>query len=563
MTHRRPIAFLVLLSGLLLSTCAAPDRAALLPTPAATAVAPTAATPIPLGQTASIAGSASLAYELDTITVVQSRATAEFRHLPIPLIGAIAVPTGDGPFPVAMVLHGRHTRCYADAAQLEEVWPCPPGEEPRYDVGFAYLLDALAARGYLAVAPSINGAYTTAAGLNQPSLDETQLWVDERLAQIIAAHLERLAAAGAGEPIFGQELVLTGQVDLSAVALVAHSTAGHTANALAREGTLPVRALFLLAPMRFAAAGTTADVTTTLLLSACDGDRPDLPGQGYFEDARLQSNRVTPLAAVVLSGANHNFYNTELARQGNDDARFGRNPDCVERPPAEVQQAFLAAIVADHIDAAFGRLAAPPPFLDPAAPTPTELYGRAAQVSLVVPSAERLVIFAPPATADTPPSGATTGPLTVAVCPPDVACSEGLLQPGRPGQLRLTWDEPGGVFRLPAPTGSAGYTTLRLRLAVDPLHPANTAAAPVALSIALSDSAGNRAVVPLPAPLPLPPQSTYESDGFRHTPVLPDDVRLPLADFVGVNIAQLSTVELVFDATPAGSVLLADLELWQ
>ena len=69
--------------------------------------------------------------------------------------------------------------------------------------------------------------------------------------------------------------------------------------------------------------------------------------------------------------------------------------------------------------------------------------------------------------------------------------------------------------------------------------------------------------MPLPAPLPLPPQSTYESDGFRHTPVLPHDVRLPLADFVGVNIAQLSTVELVFDATPAGSVLLADLELWQ
>lgn len=557
MTHRHPTTLLVLLAALLSAACAATSPAAL-PTPAATAAPPTT-----FGHTESIAGSRSLAYDLGAITITQSLAPVEFRELPIPLIGAIAVPEGDGPFPVAVVLHGRHTRCYADPAQLEEVWPCPPGEEPRYDVGFAYLLDALSARGYLAVAPSINGAYTTAWGMGTPSLDETQVWVDERLTQIVAAHLDRLVAAGAGQPIFGPSLDLMGKVDSSAVALVAHSTAGHTANTLARDGVLPVRALLLVAPMRFAGAGTPAGVATTLLLSACDGDRPDLPGQEYFEAARLQPDRATPFAAVLLAGANHNFYNTELAQQGIDDAQFGRNPDCAAgRLPAEAQQAFLAALAADHVDAAFGRLAAPPLFLDASAPAATELYGQAAQVSLVVPAASRLTLFTPPAAADAPP-GETTGPLAIAVCPPDEPCSQGLLQPGQPGQLRLTWDAPGGVLRLPLPAGAAGYTTLRLRLAVDPLHPANAAAAPITLSVALSDSAGNRAVAPLPAPLPFPAISAYESDGFRHTPILPHDVRLPLSSFAGVDTATLTAVELVFDATPAGSVLVADMELWK
>lgn len=540
---RTTIHRLIILSVLLLALPAC----AFIPALPAPDPGPTA-TPL---VTEGIAGSRALAYNLGTTTIAQSW-SADTPEMPVPLLGAISVPEGEGPFPLALVLHGRHPRCYADDAQLEEVWPCAEGAEPRYDIGFSYLLDALAARGYLAVAPSVNGAYTTAYDLGQEALDVVQPRVDERMIQIVEAHVAQLQDAGGGAAIFAGGLDLTGRVDVGRVVVVAHSTSGITANKVAREGTLPVRAQVLLAPMYFANTGATADVPTAVLLSACDGDRSDLPGQTYYERAR-SSSRAGDLFSAVLAGANHNFYNQELERQGIDDGTFSRNPSCsLARVSGPEQQAFLSALAGDFFDAALGEADAPD-WLYITAPAPAELYGQAAQIALSPPVTSRRTLLSGQPELD--------GPLLAELCPAGEACAEGLLQPGLPDSVRLSWEGEGAEFRVAVPALEESYATVRLRVAVDPTHPRNAAGEPVTFSVVLADAAGNAAAVPLPEPLPFPLESTYEGDGYRFTPVLPVDIRLPLSDFGGVDAATLSSAALRFDGNASGAVLLVDWEL--
>lgn len=560
--HNRLKLLLVIAScvlGVLTVGCRTPQ----LPLTGLPTIVPTAEQPRPeeFLPTEGIAGTRSLIYDIGSKSIKQSFASEEFAEMPVPLIGTISVPEGEGPFPVAIVLHGRHPRCYADEAQLEEVWPCPPDTEPRYDSGFSYLLDSLSAQGYLAVAPSVNGAYTTAFGLGQPTLDEAQPWIDERMIAIVQAHLEALAAAGDGLPVFGEFLDLTGKVDLSQVALIAHSTSGITANKIARDGLLPVRSLLLLAAMHFEGTGATADVPTVIILAACDGDRPNLPAQTYFENARTVTDRNAPIASILLAGANHNFFNSTLAEQGIDDAAFVRNPDCAaERLSADEQQSFLAETAVALVDFGF-RSGDPPAFLAITTSPPRELNGRSVQVSQLPPASRRQQLIIPPPDAATTPPGIAGGSLEVTTCPPAEKCAVDMLQPGLPGQYRLSWSTPDAVYRVEIPPEKTTGDLLRLRVAVDPTHRLNAAAEPVHFRVALIDAAGNRAVQDLPAPVPFPSRAAYPGDEFRFTPVLPVDMRIPLAAFTGIDLSALASIELIFDQSPAGSVLVTDLDL--
>jgi dienelactone hydrolase len=514
-----------------------------------------------------VAGSRSLAYYLGESAIDQPWAGDAAPQLPLPLLGAISVPEGEGPFPVAFVLHGRHPRCYSDPAQLEEIWPCEYGLEPRYDVGFYPLLDALSARGYLAVAPDLNGAYTSIYGLGQESLETIQPNVDDRLMRIVNAHLEKLAAANAGEPVFGEDLDLTGKVDADRIVVAGHSAAGSGANRLARgesagSGPLPIRAQLLVAPLRFpASTGPTADVPTAVLLSGCDGDLAAFPGQGYYEAARDAGAGSTAVVSVWLPGANHNFYNTELVRASADDGFFSRNPACASlRLTADEQQAFLGELATDFFDEALDLADAPPAFLDAAA-APATLYGRDVQSALLRPSADYLTLLPPPP-ASAP--GDIEGPLVAVPCAGGTPCDEATLQPGDPVGWRLSWSGQGAALRLPVPPGATGageFAALKLRAVVDPVDPNNNAAGPVTFSVALTDAGGATAVVPLPATLPFPPPATYETDGFRFTPLYAGDIRLPLSAFEGVDLAGLASVSLIFDDTIPGAVYVPEVAL--
>ena len=148
------LSFLVLF---LASACVAPP---MLVTPSPDATTPPAAAPVEPSLPAAVE------YDLGEATVVQERFPEgdSFRNMPVRLNGVIAVPAeGDGPFPVVMIIHGTHPGC-PEVEHGVDRWPCDPEVEQRNYSGFAYLVEALAEQGYVALAPNFNAEHTFGFG---------------------------------------------------------------------------------------------------------------------------------------------------------------------------------------------------------------------------------------------------------------------------------------------------------------------------------------------------------------------------------------------------------------
>ena len=80
-----------------------------------------------------------------------SYTTPNGREMPYDIRGIIAVPEGDGPFPLVLIAHGAHE---------EE------DETKRFDTGFDYLVRALAQNGYVAVSLDMSKPYIQRYGGN-------------------------------------------------------------------------------------------------------------------------------------------------------------------------------------------------------------------------------------------------------------------------------------------------------------------------------------------------------------------------------------------------------------
>jgi dienelactone hydrolase len=512
-------------------------------------------------------------YDLGRLDLAQDNPV--FPTVPIELQGVIGVPEGAHAAPVVVILHGRHSTCAVDAEV--EPWPCPAGTERRNDLGFRYLVESLAARGYLALAVNLNAAYTLGAG-------ETPDEGRGRTDAIVAAQLARLAdaARGAANP-FGAPL--KGRADLTRLILVGHSKGGEAAMYLARQhrkakdpapgaatdGKLPVDAAVLVAPT-FEAKPTQpqVDIPTAVLLPACDGDVSDLAGAAYYDAARLSASRKSLAASVFVRGANHNFFNQAVTA---DDARDLTTPGC---PPGDAlrlkpkaQRSFLSDYVGTFIDAIVRGIVSGG--LDPYVQPPAELFGAKVVTSLTQPAAQRRLVVEPRSGLNLRRDAlggrvATAGGAQLSYCQPGRRCRPALQQPSYPGQLRLVWRKSGGLARFAIPPASgdvSAYDLVSLRVAVDPTAPENPAGKAQAFSIALVDAAGKRARVIVPAT-----QSAlaYPIGNFA----IPDavtgfaplgSVRVPLSLFSGVDVRRIRAIEVRGDRTASGALLLANLEL--
>jgi hypothetical protein len=469
-------------------------------------------------------------------------------------------------------------------------WPCDPEvEQPNYR-GFEYLVRELAARGYVALSININAENTF--GFGEPV-------AGERLQQLVDLHLKALAAAAAGGPNdFGVDL--EGRADLGRLALLGHSrggdaaywlahTPGMAAEAAASQGYGPVYGLLLIAPA-VASFYPPADsqMPMAILLPACDGDVVNQEGQHFYEGARLAPQQTQWVTSVWLERANHNYFNQLLP-----DDPFGRRgrPDCEPLLDPEVQRDFLVNYAADFLATLFdedatavseakARLG-----IDVQAPAPGELYGLPARVATLAAADDRQPLLVP-ATADelvtNLQGGSVTeeditthfcpeGYYTPAIMPGSEPCRRvNVVVPGNPALVVVSWAGPGGVWRFALPAGEgdlSGYTTLSLRAAVDPLSALNAPDSSQGFSLQLTDRAGNTAALPTRPDEPALnfPAGLVEEDevfGELFTGRVPmTTMRLPLGDFDGVDLANISEIVLQFDQTSSGSLFLADLEL--
>ncbi|MEI2689710.1 MAG: hypothetical protein V9H69_08335 [Anaerolineae bacterium] len=562
---------------LLAAACVAPP---MLVTPAPEKPAPTEA---PTAQIAAVE------YDLGEATILQARFPEEsrFRHMPVRLNGLIAAPSqGDGPFPVVMIIHGTHPGCPVDEMGVDR-WPCDPAVEQRNYSGFAYLVEALAEQGYVAIAPNFNAEHTF--GFGEPA-------AGERLAQLFDLTMQGLAeAAAGGSNPFGVDLA--GRADLGRLALMGHSRGAEAAVALANSPELaaagrgygPVAGALLFAgAVTFRDPWTGSAVPLATIQSACDGDVIDQDGQMFFEGPRQAADQSQWAASAWLERANHNAFNSLLSR---DMIVHDDRPDCTPLLDGEAQRAwlvdytddFLAALFAADpaaVDAAKERLG-----LDVTAPAPDELYGLPARVAFLAPAADRQTVLVPVAEEELAThrlGGAVTadnvathfcpkGFYNVQTLPGSEPCRRNyVIVPGQPAHAVVSWEQPGAALRFALPAGAgdlSGYTTLNLRAAVDPASPLNAAGQPQAFSVQLTDRAGHSAVVQIGPDQPalgFPPGEMQEltaTDGGFFTGRVPlTAIRLPLSAFAGIDLSAVAEIALLFDQTPSGTLFLADLE---
>ena len=497
-----------------------------------------------------------------------------------------APATLSGPAPLIILQHGRHSTC-GTASESTGEWPCPPGrpEIPSYR-GYDALGRLLASHG--AVVASIG-----ANGINANDFASADGGADAR-GQLVLEHLRlwQQWTAAPGGP-FGARFV--GRVDLQRVGLMGHSRGGEGVVAAeeinrSRGSPFGVVAVSALAPVDFAAR-VLPGVALQVVLPHCDGDVSDLQGAAYYDDSRYAvAGDQTAKQTTLLYGANHNFFNTvwtsgsRLLRR----CRLPRRPGCTlggegcapsgpgrlaaagqSAAGATIMGGFLRRFVLGEED-----LAA---FVSGVAPFPAS--SGAARWSVAYHGGPRLDVarWADGSDARTDRRG---GPVRVRAASPGQVCDAGAGAfsfrgpgdlPGLPpcpdqagmGATNMTGVLDVGWTRATAsvtagldPTGTdvSGYDGLRFRLALPP-DGRNDHRDRQDLSVRLTDTAGVQATVAVGGATNA--VATRPTSSVVHTVL--NGVRLPLSAFGGVDLTRVARVELLFDRTTSGRVLVNDL----
>lgn len=528
-------------------------------------------------------------YDLGDATIVQRGFDADsgFRDMPVRVNGMIAVPEeGEGPFPVVMVLHGTHPGCPVDEADVDR-WPCDPEVEQANYAGFAYLLAALAEQGYVALAPNLNAENTFGFGEPVPG---------ERLRQLTDLHMGALAeAASGGAPDFGVDL--EGRADPTRLALIGHSRGGEAAVALAgdpqmaagSEGYGPVAGTLLLAAATaFRDPWASIGVPVATILAGCDGDVTDQSGQFFYEGPRLAPDQAEWVASAFLEGASHNGFNTILPRDMVDQSS---REDCRSPLDADRQREWVTAYAGRFLDLLFSddadvlEEARADLGIAMAEPAPDSVLGLPARVAYLAPADDREPLLVPASAAELTTNliggSVTAESLDVRFCPKGFytldmepgteACRRSTVTiPGQPALAVLTWQSSDAALRLSIPAGKGdvtGASTLRLRAAVDPGSELNAPGMSQALTVQVTDRGGRTASATTRADEPALrcPSGEMRQDeaggSAFFTGIVPfTDVRIPVSDFEGVDLADLAEVAILMDQTPSGALFVGDIE---
>jgi dienelactone hydrolase len=437
----------------------------------------------------------------------------------------------------------------------------------------------------VALAPNLNAENTIGFGEPVPG---------ERLRQLTDLHLGALAtAASGGAQGFGVDL--DGRADPTRLALMGHSRGGEAAVVLAggprisagSEGYGPVAGTLLVAAATtFRDPWTSIGVPVATILAGCDGDVTDQTGQFFFEGPRLAPDQVEWVASTFLEGASHNGFNSLLPRDMVDQSS---RADCQAPLDGERQRAWLADYAGRFLDLVFsddsdtlGRAWADVG-VAVAEPAPDAVLGLPARTAYLAPVDDRERLLIPASAAELTTSllgGAVTAEnLDVQFCPegfytPDMApgtdaCRRTTVTvPGQPALAVLTWQSSGAALRLAIPAGRGDLSrasTLGLRAAVDPASQLNTPGDAQALTLQVTDRSGRTAEVTTRTDEPAlryPAGEMREDEGGGSaffTGIVPfTDVRIPLSDFAGVDLADLAEVAIVLDQTSSGALFLGD-----
>jgi hypothetical protein len=522
---------------------------------------------------------------------------------PVELLASIHYPTNlsAGPFPVIVLLHGRHATCFKGSSNkfggLLLQWPCTEPQSqsiPSYK-GYDYFSQVIASHGYVVVSISANG-------VNAVDNSVFDLGALAR-AELIQKHLDILKTFNTtGGAPFGAKFV--GKFDLTRVGTMGHSRGGegvvrHYVLNNSLGAPYGIKAVFPLAPVDFNRF-VVNNAPVNVLLPYCDGDVSDLQGVHFYDDARYNvPGDPAPKHYVLVMGANHNFYNTiwspgsafagaaddwlAFVQSGHSDPHCGSVPGNKRLTKAQQRGtglAYMSAFFRTYVGGEEQFI----PILTGDAPPPASAQTTNLFVSYHAPDVSSLRLDVNRLLNDTNLElnnlgGAATqlGLSPYELCggedPQPRFCLPDQPQARQPhtaqsaraaarrglSQLKTGWNNFTGNYRNDVPSGQgnvSGFQAIQFRVSVNFADPRNLADLAQDFRVRLTDAAGATASVrvsDVSGALFFPPGTIGPVPK-----IVLNTVRIPLSAFGGVNLNNVRSVQLTFDERLAGGVLITD-----
>jgi hypothetical protein len=257
----------------------------------------------------------------------------------IDLRGRIFLPSGKGPFPLIVLLHGNHSTCgfatgtgnprLDTSIDFSTSGRCPSGyvEVPSYR-GYDDSARQLASWGYAVTSINANRGIT---GLNgNDSFDSGLIYARGNLVLRHIEELSKWSKSGTSALLSSDGVDLKGKLDISKVGLMGHSRGGegvryayNTYNSgttstkwKTRIPGLKILGIFEIGPVDMGTNNgrnkvEARGVAWNVIIPGCDRDVSDFSGVNPFERMELNADDGYPKSVFTLWGANHNFFNTE------------------------------------------------------------------------------------------------------------------------------------------------------------------------------------------------------------------------------------------------------------
>jgi Secretion system C-terminal sorting domain len=224
--------------------------------------------------------------------------------------GSVHYPAdlANGPYPVIVFLHGRHSTCYDTLTFSDYLeWPCSAGHVSitSYE-GYDYAATTLASHGYIVISVSCNC-------INAYDNSYPDYGMQAR-AELMQYHLMLWDTFNTvGRAPF--DSLFVGRLDMNNIGTMGHSRGGegvvyHALYNRSLDNPFGIKAVITLAPVDFNRKVLNG-IPLLDIAPYCDGDVSDLQGLHYYDDARYaDSTDITPKHTILFMGANHNFFNT-------------------------------------------------------------------------------------------------------------------------------------------------------------------------------------------------------------------------------------------------------------
>lgn len=482
----------------------------------------------------------------------------------LPLNGRLWFPTGEGPFPLVLIVHGNHDMT-------------TPSEE-----GYGYLGELLASRGYIVASVDENFLNLSWSGDFRGKEVAARAW-------LVLKHLEALKGfhTTVGNPLFRR-------IDLGHIGLVGHSRGGEAVALAAAFNNLSqwpddanvafhfrfrIRAVAAIAPVdgQYQPAGRPApleNVSYLVLHGADDADVTPFMGLRPYQRVSFSDGGQHFRAGIYLHGANHGQFNTVWGRRdwsGLPGALIGTRRLMEGEAQRQAAKVFLSAF----LEATLRERDEYRSFLR----DPRSGAAWLPDVSLVSRFADSTL--RPVSTFDEDLD------LLTSTAPGGIQRAEGFtvwreerpeLRRGVSAEkavLRLGWEQEGAAFSIALPDNVVQEWRLgddqALTFALADARPrADQPLIPMDLTVELRAADGSAVRLPLsrwaPVLLPQPSGRLYKLGALEEAllgPAAPplQTYVLPLADFMagtGFDPAKLRSVTLRFDRGAAGTVLLDD-----